>query len=240
VLQLDTTDPILLTDGSYGSYSIGSNASFQYRKFDGAPGNDYYCNDIPPLQPNVTEVFDATAGVLTLIATSEVPDDDNDGVPTDQERNEDTDGDGIMNILDIDDDGDNVPTSAEGVAIIDGVIDVAASRDTDGDGILDYLDNDDDGDGILTIQEDLNRDLNPANDVAGGSSNYRNNNATTAASPPIASYRLHTYQRNVRIEFEFTDLFLNNDSQEIGLNDFDFGDYVSGAFQVTFTPPFNQ
>lgn len=37
--------------------------------------------------------------------------------------------------------------------------------DTNGDGVPDYFDNDDDGDGILTINEDLNDDGDPTNDI---------------------------------------------------------------------------
>jgi len=41
----------------------------------------------------------------------------------------------------------------------------AEDDDTDGDGTFNYLDLDDDGDGIPTINEDLNNDGNPANDI---------------------------------------------------------------------------
>ena len=37
--------------------------------------------------------------------------------------------------------------------------------DTDGDGTPDYFDSDDDGDGILTINEDINGDGDPTNDI---------------------------------------------------------------------------
>ena len=37
--------------------------------------------------------------------------------------------------------------------------------DTDGDGTPDYADNDDDGDGILTINEDIDKDGDPTNDI---------------------------------------------------------------------------
>ncbi len=53
----------------------------------------------------------------------------------------DTDGDGLENRIDDDDDGDNVDTATDGTG------------DTDGDTILDYLDDDDDGDGVLTRDE---------------------------------------------------------------------------------------
>lgn len=67
-------------------------------------------------------------------------DDDNDGVPTREERptgvDRDTDSDGVADHLDRDDDNDGVPTRDER--------DRDASRDTDGDGIADHLDSRDD------------------------------------------------------------------------------------------------
>ncbi len=68
-------------------------------------------------------------------------DDDNDGIPTREERpggvDRDTDGDGAPDHRDADDDGDGVPTRDER--------DGDASRDTDGDGWADHLDARDDG-----------------------------------------------------------------------------------------------
>ncbi|MGB5420073.1 FKBP-type peptidyl-prolyl cis-trans isomerase [Algibacter sp.] len=53
--------------------------------------------------------------------------------------------------------------------------------DTDGDGIADYLDSDDDGDGVLTINEDLNGDGDPTNDIgANGIPNYLDPEETTS------------------------------------------------------------
>jgi hypothetical protein len=80
-------------------------------------------------------------------------------------ENDDTDGDGIPNFLDNDDDGDMVLTSFEYVFTSGRNSDAANSAlDTDNDGIPNYLDNDDDGDGVLTINEDYNRNNNPADD----------------------------------------------------------------------------
>lgn len=80
-------------------------------------------------------------------------------------ENDDTDGDGIPNFLDNDDDGDMVLTSFEYVFASGRNSDAANSAlDTDNDGIPNYLDNDDDGDGVLTINEDYNRNNNPADD----------------------------------------------------------------------------
>lgn len=53
--------------------------------------------------------------------------------------------------------------------------------DTDGDGNPDFTDTDDDGDGVLTINEDLNNDGDPTNDIgANGIPNYLDPEETTA------------------------------------------------------------
>ena len=51
--------------------------------------------------------------------------------------------------------------------------DAGLDDDTDGDGVPDYFDADDDGDGVLTINEDLNGDGDPTNDIGkNGKPNY--------------------------------------------------------------------
>jgi hypothetical protein len=62
------------------------------------------------------------------------------------DRDGDSDGDGIPDYLDPDDDNDGVPT-------LDERTDDGQDQDTDGDGIPDHLDPDDDGDGIPTDRE---------------------------------------------------------------------------------------
>ncbi len=77
------------------------------------------------------------------------PDDDDDGIPTMDERPDasdvDSDDDGTPDYLDPDDDGDGVPTATERPDDED--------VDTDEDGTPDYLDTDDDGDGVPTTTE---------------------------------------------------------------------------------------
>lgn len=73
------------------------------------------------------------------------PDDDGDGIPTQQERPEgdqDTDGDGLPDHLDPDDDQDGLPTVLEAA---DGAI---HGDDVDGDGVPNWRDTDSDGDGL--------------------------------------------------------------------------------------------
>jgi hypothetical protein len=120
-LQIRTSDDILNEIAEHGSLVISSTSfnSFEYRKLDASPGNDYYCNDIPSSSPRVIEVFEATGGEIR-----------------------------INTVIRTDDDGDGVPSNEEGAIFVDGVIDRDATnhQDTDGDGIPDYLDSDDDGD----------------------------------------------------------------------------------------------
>jgi hypothetical protein len=65
---------------------------------------------------------------------------------------DDTDEDGLADVVDPDDDDDTVPTVVEGAA------------DTDGDSIPDHRDADDDGDGVDTFKEDPDEDGDPTND----------------------------------------------------------------------------
>jgi hypothetical protein len=104
----------------------------------------------------------------------------------------DSDGDGILDYLDLDSDNDGIADVLEGGApdadnngTVDGFTDangdglddaVAAASgdaglttpDSDGDGIYDYLDFDEDNDGILNIDEDVNNDGDPTNDDSDG------------------------------------------------------------------------
>ena len=95
-------------------------------------------------------------------------DTDGDSVPDDKEvgtdatKPADSDGDGVINALDVDDDNDGVLTTYENYKTA-GVL----NTDTDKDGIPDYLDVDDDNDGVMTSKEvaDANKDGNPTDAV---------------------------------------------------------------------------
>ncbi len=230
----------LLEEGIYDNFSVTSNP-FEYRKFNGTVSNDYFCNDVPPSSPNVTETFIANAG--TFIITTEYSFDDGDGIPAiDEDLNnngdledDDTDGDGIPNYRDEDDDGDNVPTSQEGV----NTSDLSQSRDTDGDGDPDYLDRDDDDDGINTDQETTDGDANPANDGPANLRNYLNPLVSGPANPPIDTFIEHTYTRQSNVEITLFDVTLSNGNSEIIYEEFDFGTYVGNGITITENPPFN-
>jgi hypothetical protein len=68
-----------------------------------------------------------------------------------QDDSADTDGDGVVDSVDVDNSGSALPLT-----------------NTDGDGNSDYLDIDDDNDGIPTINEDTSGDGNPTNDDVDG------------------------------------------------------------------------
>ena len=79
----------------------------------------------------------------------------------------------LFNSLPIDHDNDNVPTHLEdgnfdsnSGSFVPGFGDYNPyNNDTDNDGNPDFLDQDDDGDGVLTVNEDLDEDGDPTNDI---------------------------------------------------------------------------
>ena len=113
----------------------------------------------------------------TVGLDNQSPDSDGDGIFDASEVNgeQDIDGDGQPNWLDLDSDGDTIPDQLEGSADVDGdtlgnFIDTDSDgngvsdteeagpnpndpHDSDVDGIPDYLDNDDDNDGILDVND---------------------------------------------------------------------------------------
>jgi uncharacterized repeat protein (TIGR01451 family) len=98
-----------------------------------------------------TNVANNLAFDATLVHFDGSGDDDNDGIPNQDEcpnfpNCPDTDGDGTPDYLDPDDDGDGIPTAHE-------CPNFPNCPDTDGDGTPDYLDPDDDGDGVWTKYE---------------------------------------------------------------------------------------
>lgn len=255
-LQIQTSDAILITPGEYTGYSIsnGSN-SFEYRKFNAAPGPDYYCNFIPPSSPIVTDVYRAFAGEVSVNTETRSQDDD-DGIPAEEEgavfvdgiidliaTTQDSDGDGILDYLDSDDDGDNVLTIDEGVALdANGAIDPIASRNTDSnvDSILNYLDPDDDGDGVLTINEDINRNLDPTDDfTTSGVPNYLVFSSNPEiASPIVEEYREHSIVRINQLSINITNLSLQNDREEIIFTSYPFGEYRTDEYLLKCTPSY--
>lgn len=109
------------------------------------------------------------------------PDDDGDGTDTrsedpngdDNPSNDDSDGDGIPDYRDPDSNNEAGTADGTGDSDNDGVSDgrecpSLPCRDSDGNGTPDYLSPDDDGDGVNTVDEDINKDGDPANDDTDG------------------------------------------------------------------------
>ena len=190
----NTTENITERTGTF-EYTLSNDNTILYRIFDG-DASGYFCNEVQPTSPKVVEEWIATSGTIEI--STVLTEDDNDGVPAEEEgynptdpaSSQDTDGDGLPDYKDIDDDGDNVPTSAEGY----NAEDPAASRDTDNDGTPDYLDRDDDGDGIDTRLEDVNQNGNPADDIDSEYElpNYRE--PAISVEYPDVPNRDHTYR----------------------------------------------
>lgn len=231
----------LTENGAPRLFDVGGNNRIVYRVFDDQVSNNYFCQSIPPASPLVIEEWTGSGGTIQ-IATTRVQD-DNDGIPADEEgavRNEDgtlnfeasrdTDGDGLPDYMDFDDDGDNVPTSAE-IVVNSGTI---TFTDSDGDGIPNYLDNDDDNDGVLTINEDINGDNNPANDVQPGNTepNYLIASLNTPTTLPV-SRRAHSFENTFENVIDIINGFqLQNGSEEIK---FDVSSYPFGTYTVPVT-----
>ena len=212
-----------------------------YRVFDGEVGANYFCNEIPPIAPRVTEEYRSTTGGEVVITTSlrNNDDHDGDGVPSAQEgmaTEQDSDGDGIPDYLDIDDDGDNVLTSEE--IKVEAETSVNGYPDTDGDGNPDYLDPDDDGDGTITRYEDWNQDLNPLNDRNDENIPYYRNPEINQAFP-IDEFRANTIQQSFRYNINIRNLTLvkmGGDGEQIRLENYNLGYLDSPSRDLLITP----
>lgn len=244
---LDNIENSIIPEGF--SIPISNSNRVNYRRLDAnANGDDYFCQVIPPSQPNVLEEFVSTTGgsvefTITPVSGPNV-DTDGDGIADVEEReldengffvgsvfDLDTDGDGIPNFLDTDDDNDNIPTITE----IGGRQATEIDTDTDEDGIPNYLDADDDGDGVITRYEDLNAldngtppdqsDLDPRDDDSNedGIPNYLDPNQTE--SLVVDFFRDNEISRRFNITVVFKNITLQNTASErtIRLNSQGFG-----------------
>nr|WP_321234254.1 hypothetical protein [uncultured Psychroserpens sp.] len=206
-------------------FSSNSN-SFNYRTYSSAPDDDeVFCNDVPSATIDILTDAEDSSGTATLMTV--LVEDDDDGIPAELEdvngngdlEDDDTDGDGIPNYLDVDDDGDNVLTTAEGVNYTeeDGLVN---AQDTDGNGTPDYLDNDDDGDNVATRdEENINVDNNPQNDVTDPNVGADYLNPAVATTVTATEYREHNIQLTYTISISIVNLSLPNLVQQ----NLDFG-----------------
>lgn len=246
--RISTDEPILteLSNETAYTFNLGSssNTFVSYRIFNNPVTSDYFCNEVPPSQPSVTEEYISAEGTVTIVTEGEYDDDDDIDAEFEMTLNGETDldGDGIPNYYDFDDDGDNVPTNQEGVVLNeDGSIDMEGSLDTDGDGIPNFMDPDDDGDGVLTINEDVDRDLNPNNDVTDVSigPDYLNDNITIDYN--VNAFREHTYNlNNITLTINLTDLVFisQNGEATIRQEELLFGEYSAPSETTQVTPEF--
>jgi len=227
-------------DGVYVSSELA--VTFNYRTYDAALPNNYFCSDVP--SSAVTILSDEESTESTAVITTLLIEDDNDGISASNEDidedgnldNDDTDGDGLPNYLDFDDDGDNVPTGSENPdPNNDG--DLSDAQDTDEDGIPDYLDNDDDGDGVLTRDEEFSSaDQNPTNDIDNASIGPDYLNDMFSESVPASAYRQHTVQQTYEIRCMVSNIQFSNLTQQT----LDFGQLSPDQTDSrTLTPDFN-
>jgi len=228
--------------------NINNTNRITYRKLSSQPDGDYYCLQVPPSSPQVLEEFISTTGGTVTIRISILEQDDNDGVPAEvEDRNgngdlfdDDFDGDGIPDFIDIDDDNDNVLTISEELEALDdnGNIIPGVYTDTDNDGFPNYLDADDDGDGVNTINEDLNYcddpenpALNPANDInEDGIPNYLN--ADETGSVMIEVLRPNSISRTFLTQIVFNDITFQSVNSDESLT---YQNFPMGRFEITQT-----
>ena len=239
-LKISTSEPIFDTEGSV-SLNLLNNNLLNYRTFDNDISTDYFCSNIPPTSPRVTNDFVSTAG--TAIITTTLVEEDDDGLSIADEFDGDSDGDGLINAIDFDDDGDNVPTARElDTENADGDNNPLTNpKDTDADGIPDYLDTDDDGDGIPTINEDRNGDLDPLNDFNDLDDttlvDYLNPNISVMT--PINTFRQHTYSKIYNMCIVINNLVLTNNTEEIVKQTLNLGQKERvRTSNITVTPSF--
>lgn len=204
----------------------GTSNLFNYRTYSaGTTASDYFCNDVPPSNLNITNDSESTTGLVTI--NTVLTEDDNDGIPAEFEDingngnldDDDTDLDTIPNYLDDDDDGDNVPTVSENPNYTE-ENELNTAQDTDSDGIPDYLDPDDDGDGVNTRDEENNsQDKNPLNDITNVNEGVDFLNPNVNSTVPATGYRIHKIKQTFEISLIIENFQLPNLMQDL----LDFG-----------------
>ena len=213
----------------------GTSIRFNYRTYNGNP-EDLICALIPDASVDITNDYEAASGASVEFVSIYI-DQDDDGIPTEQEDENtdgdndpatnptDTDMDGLPDYLDVDDDNDNILTKSEASdPNNDG--DFSDALDTDGDSIPNYLDNDDDNDGVLTRLEDEDMNTNPLNDFDEGSqtpnvARYLDDTATDTYI--VSTFLANSYDRIVTIEFTI----INANLEILSANEINFGTYTN-------------
>jgi len=238
-VRFGNTEQLFLETDTLDINLNGSSNFANFRIFNGEVDSDYFCNEVPPTTPSVNTEYIANSGILRLITTVTL--DDNDGLNAEDELNLDSDGDGWLDYFDFDDDGDNVPTLLElDNEDLDGDGDPLTNpKDTDGDSIPDYLDDDDDGDGILTRYEDIDGDLNPTNNITNPEIGADYLNPEVTQSLIVDQYREHEYDFESDVRVILLNLVMQNGNETITKETINMGTYtniVTGT--VSGTPDF--
>ena len=239
-LKLAQGDDVFFQDDTLNIVLNATSNVVNYRIFDAQVTNAYFCDNVPPTEPNVNIEYIANNGTGVLIVSTTR--DDNDGLSTELEGMvNDTDGDGLLDFFDFDDDGDNVPTLLElDTEDADGDNNPLTNpKDTDGDGIPDHLDPDDDGDGVLTRYESSG-DLDPTNDITDTTVGPDYINPAVAIETVVDAYRSHSYDFISDAALTLHDLVLINGEEQIIKEFFDMGnvdEIINGT--ITTTPDFN-
>lgn len=220
-LKMEVLDSLYREEGIVNYALNGTTILVDYRTYDTALGNNYFCSSIPPTSPNVTVEYVASSGTAVFTTTFLI--EDNDGVPREYEFAGDTDGDGLDDMYDFDDDGDNVPTVFELNLEDDDEDPFSNPKDTDGDGVPDFLDNDDDNDGVLTRFEDENLDLDPKNDITDPTVGPDYLNPEVANSYEVFQHQPHEYQIFKSVQITLKDLVLVRGDEQIIIETLDMG-----------------
>ncbi|WP_313115174.1 hypothetical protein [Aequorivita sediminis] len=220
-LKLEVLDSLYREEGILNYALNGTTIVVDYRTYDAALGNNYFCSSIPPTSPNVTVEYVASSGTAVLTTTFLI--EDNDGVPREFEFAGDSDGDGLDDMYDFDDDGDNVPTVFELNLEDDDEDPFTNLKDTDGDGIPDFLDNDDDNDGVLTRFEDENLDLDPRNDITDPTVGPDYLNPEVANAYGVFQHQPHEYQIFKSVQITLKDLVLVRGDEQIIIETLNMG-----------------
>ena len=78
--RISTDEPILteLSNETAYTFNLGSssNTFVSYRIFNNPVTSDYFCNEVPPSQPSVTEEYISAEGTVTIVTEGEYDDND--------------------------------------------------------------------------------------------------------------------------------------------------------------------
>lgn len=249
-LEIVNGNPVPPEEGDTIEFTLNNNNRALYRIYDSElpSGNDtYFCSVTPPSSPVVTEEWISTGGdVLIFTDFGDLGGDmdaDGDGLSNSEENyleEQDTDGDGIPDYLDIDDDGDNVRTSTELANSDNDPVNDDGYRDyPDEDGIPNYLDDDDDNDGVLTrleVSEETGLDAPEQFTTAEGIPNYLNDAQTEELDHD--EYILHNITRRYRYAVRINDLSMGNpeNGETIRFQNYRFGNYGQSSIPFPQCP----